>query len=56
MKFANNDKNMFAYSSMSGSLFICEINPVPKVLHRLDKHDEGVSGKCIHDRNLSQNI
>jgi len=43
VKFANNEKNMFAYSSMSGSLFVCEITPVPKVLHRLDKHDGGVS-------------
>lgn len=46
VKFANDEKDLFAYSSMSGSIFICTLSPNPTVLHQLQRHDGGTTDFC----------
>uniref|UniRef100_H2ZHU8 Uncharacterized protein n=1 Tax=Ciona savignyi TaxID=51511 RepID=H2ZHU8_CIOSA len=43
VKFANDEKNLLAYSSMDGRIAICQLSPQPSVLVTLVGHSDGVS-------------
>ncbi|CAK8678288.1 unnamed protein product [Clavelina lepadiformis] len=43
VKFANDEKNLLAYSSMDGNICICEICPEPKITATLSGHTDGVT-------------
>nr|XP_018669266.1 WD repeat-containing protein 13-like [Ciona intestinalis] len=43
IKFANDEKNLLAYSSMDGTISICQLVPKPTVLVTLKGHNDGVT-------------
>lgn len=47
VKFANDDKNRLAFSSLDGSVSVCQLYPSAEVKVTLRGHSAGVTGKLV---------
>ena len=57
VKFANDEKYLLAFSSASGRIAICSLHPSPRVIRKLDRHMNEVTGQFnFYAFSLCQNV